>query len=144
MKRSDKIKKLISRIEWFLKEEKVSDTGGYAPVDPKEILEIYEIFNAIARLKYIADCDNDIPIDIDVLDRTRFEGSVGDIPLPYMHKAKTDEEIDEIIALASCNAISAMTRLNQIIRCRKDYITHIAETAAKEKARQQRKAQVPA
>jgi len=144
MKRSEKINKLIARIEEFLRVEKVSETGGYAPVDSKEIQEIDEIFNVILELKFMADCDGDLPVEVDVLNRSVFETNTGDLPIPYMHKAKTVESIDEIISIACCNASSAMTRLNQIIRCRKDYVTRIAENDAKEKERQQRKAKVPA
>ena len=131
MSRSQKINKLLARISRFLKVRKVSDSGGWAPVETSEVTEMHQIFSAIAELKYQASGDGDIPVEIDVLDRTRFENLAGDLPLPYMHKAKTMEEVDNIIDRAACNAAMATERLYCLIRIKRYMPKQLADEEAR-------------
>ena len=119
-------KKLFEKIDEFLAVRKESSQGGgWAPVGPNEVEELYEIFKTIVDLKYETDADGDTPIDIDVLDRTRFEPHHSYLALPYMHKAKTVEDVDEIISSASCNANTAMSRLDSLLKSRKFEVARV-------------------
>jgi len=123
---------LFKRIDEFVKVRNESTRGGgYAEVDPKDVEELYGIFYNIVDLKYGEDADGDTPIDINILDRTRFEPRCGDLPVPYTHKAKTVEEYDEILDRAICNAGSAMDRVSRIMKIRWHEVRRLAEEAAK-------------
>jgi hypothetical protein len=89
-------------------------------VGTEDVIEMEKIFNEIISLKYAADADGDVPICIDIVDRTRFEKPVGNLPIPYHHKVRTTKEFDEIVERACSNARSAMGMLDLLICLRKN------------------------
>jgi hypothetical protein len=75
---------LNRRIEAFLKNKKESN-GGYAPVEPKEVEDLYAIVHALIGLKYETDPDGDLPIHVILTDRTRYERPLA-LPIRHTHK----------------------------------------------------------
>jgi predicted Co/Zn/Cd cation transporter (cation efflux family) len=56
--------------------------------------------------KFGVDQDGDCPVNMTFVDRTKFE-SLQYVPVPYSHKAKTEEEWDEILRAVSLNLTMA-------------------------------------
>ena len=77
-------KRLLARIDAFLKERKKSD-GGYAPVTDDEMGQLRTIIDGLIALKYEEDPDGDHPVDVILTDRTRFERPMH-LPVRYAHK----------------------------------------------------------
>lgn len=114
---------LLVMITAFLDERKRSD-GGYAPVDPKEVEQLEAIVGGLVSLKYGADADGDHPVEVSIVDRTRFERSHY-FAIPYTHKAEKGREVevlDEAIDLAATNVNIAAGKLDILIQCRRHQV----------------------
>lgn len=79
-------KKLMKKIDDFMKDKRKSN-GGYAEVRDKDIIKLSEIIREICEAKYEKDPDGDIPINWDILDRTKYE-PLDLLQVPYSHKDK--------------------------------------------------------
>lgn len=87
----DEVVKLIT--DWAI-DQKVSK-GGYAPVELQEIHDLNYIILKLLELKYERDPDGDLPVDFELVDRTRhynpFFNSFGQ--LEYPSNARNNEGI---------------------------------------------------
>ncbi len=100
---------LIAKLRDFLSERSVS-SGGWAPVGEKDMVNFREIVGMIVSLKYAKDPDGDLPVQVILVDRTKFEG-VGAFPIRYSSRATTEEEMFDILRTLSLNASMAVARL---------------------------------
>ena len=119
----DKVKfgKLVGK---FLEHRSESD-GGWAPVGDNDIDDLRAIVDMLIQAKYEQDPDGDIPIDIKILDRTKYESSYY-FPILYSHRDYDDEELQYRIledlafnASAASEALSRHTKLMKSIRYQK-------------------------
>lgn len=109
---------LLARVEEFGR-ERVPSTGGWAPVKPEEVSELAGILNDVIAAKYDPDPDGDLPINFQLVDRTRFERAHFFL-IPYTHGAKTPAEYDAAIDEAMGNLKMAADKLNILFACRKE------------------------
>lgn len=65
-------------------------------------------------MKFGTDCDGDVPIEVEIIDRTRFE-RVHSIPLPYSFDAGNEKLLD-ILYLAIGNVMSATQRVDSLMK----------------------------
>lgn len=69
-------------IDKFAKDRRLADGGGWAPVHDEDLDQLHCILNALLVLKFQRDCDGDLPINFEIIDRTKFEPSHF-MPVPY-------------------------------------------------------------
>ena len=96
-------------IQEFLKDTRHSD-GGWAPVEPQDMEQLYAITQSLIVAKWGADADGDRPVEHALVDRTRYEGNHY-FDLPYWHKAQSEQECMEILRTYVLNAQIANDRL---------------------------------
>jgi len=78
-------KALNGLIDKFLAEKRVSD-GGWAPVTEQDLRQLCSLMDRIIRMKWGKDPDGDLPIELEVVDRTRFQ-RMHYAPVPYEQDA---------------------------------------------------------
>ncbi len=110
---------LLKHLELFLQTPRATETGDWPIIYPGEVRKLQEIVEEIIELKFGRDDGMDLPIDVDLLDRTRFDCHAGRIPLKYTYKAETPEDLDDIIESATCNAMSSMEKLSAAIKIKR-------------------------
>lgn len=115
-------KSLNAMIKEFLKYRSKSKNSGWAEVAEGDIDKLYAIVLRILEMKYEKDCDNSLPVEVDFVDRTRFE-RLHHFLIPYEHMAKSNDERMEILSRLNSNVQSAVSALNQHIRML-DHIRH--------------------
>lgn len=109
--------KLLERISKFLEERKESDCDGWAPVAFEEMKDLCGIVEDMIRMKWEADADGDVPVEFDLVDRTRFERSHFR-PQPYEHKAETLDAKDDCLDIALLNMHMAVDKVNTLWKIR--------------------------
>lgn len=114
-----RLKALLARIEAFSNAEKAATPGGgYAPVNQTEIEELASILRDMIALKYQADADGDVPVEFQIVDRTRFERTHF-FAIPYTHDAKRAADYEEAITDAMTNVSIATQKLRVLLDCRR-------------------------
>ena len=109
-----KVKALLKDVESFIERQSLCDeNSGWPKVDAKDWVVLSLIIGRLIALKWQDDCDGDRPVEFKLRDRTKYE-SGWELALPYLHKAKTEAEEQEILSRAMTNAHSAMERLNRL------------------------------
>lgn len=108
-------KSLKTMLDEFLKHRSKSKNGEWAEVAEGDIKKLYGIVIKILEMKYERDSDNALPVEVDLIDRTRFE-RLHHIPIPYEHKATSDEERIEILTRLNSNAQIAVNALDRHIK----------------------------
>ncbi|KWT98056.1 MULTISPECIES: hypothetical protein [unclassified Variovorax] len=98
---------LLRRIDAFLKTKKKSD-GGFAPVDPKEMEDLYAIVRGLIEVKYEEDPDGDVPVEVILTDRTRFERPLH-FPVQYAHKP-VDGKSEFDLHLTAASSYGALSK----------------------------------
>jgi hypothetical protein len=126
--RKNKRLRLQRMLDRFLEDESPVENNGWAKVTSGDLQEISEIFHTILVLKFERDCDGDLPVEFDLTDRTCCERRHC-YPLPYHHKASTEEELDDIISTAAANAKVASERLDLLLRLRKYELERIRKSS---------------
>lgn len=81
---------LHDAIDAFIDVHKDADYGDYANVDPTEIDELHKIVYSIVDLKYDTDCDGDSPIQVVILDKTRYRFIIDPFYLFVEHFGSND------------------------------------------------------
>lgn len=76
---------ISERITAFLAGGQTRSDGGFAPVTPKELEQLHDIIGALIAAKYEADPDGDLPVEVILTDRTRYERPFTSA-IPYTHK----------------------------------------------------------
>jgi hypothetical protein len=93
--------------------------GGYAPVDQHDGQKLADIFRLILELKYDRDPDGALPIELDIVDRTRFQ-RMHFFKLQNIDMFDPDEvseiQIMEGLGLRSANAKMATGELDTYIQ----------------------------
>jgi len=82
---------LTTRMNEFLK-VRVLSHGGYAPVSEADLKALAQLIRDLIGLKWGADPDGDVPVEVDLVDRTRFE-RLHFWPMPYTHKGDDANEM---------------------------------------------------
>ena len=65
---------IIQAIKQFLAEHRASD-GGYAEVKAEDMRRLHELIALLLDEKFERDSDGDFPVDVTIIDRTRYRGS---------------------------------------------------------------------
>jgi hypothetical protein len=111
-----KAKKMIDD---FCATPSFSDGGSWSPVGERDIHQLYAIVEAIIQAKYGPDASNDLPINFDCVDRTRF-APLHYQPVPYIHKVPLDETGDkarlEILDTLMYNLRNATSALGDFMK----------------------------
>lgn len=110
-----KKKTLKAMLDDFMKTRSKCDGSGWAPVAEDDIEKLGKIILRILEEKYERDCDGSIPVEFDLVDRTRFE-RMHYFKIPYEHKAKTNDERMRILSLLNSNVHNAARALDQHVR----------------------------
>ena len=112
----DDMKKSLNKmLAEFLKHRSKSKRGGWAEVAEGDVEKLYSIIIRILEMKYQRDCDNSLPVEVGLVDRTKFERSHY-LNIPYEHLAKSDEERMEILSLLNTNARIASNGLDRHVK----------------------------
>jgi hypothetical protein len=113
-------KKLADKIDKFLEIRNISNNDDYSSCSKDDIQTLYEIFNDIINAKF----DRDYPIELSIINKTTHE-SIRYLPIRYMHKTTTEDEINDIIEIAGVNVSIASEKLNQLLKIRKYQIERV-------------------
>ena len=108
-------KSLNKMLAEFLKHRSKSKNGCWAEVSEGDVEKLYSIIVRILEMKYQRDCDNSLPVEVDLVDRTKFERSHY-FKIPYEHLAKSDEERMEILSLLNTNSRIASGGLDRHVK----------------------------
>lgn len=108
-------KSLKTMLAEFLKHRSKCKNSGWAEVAEGDIKQLYAIVLKILEMKYERDCDNSLPVEVDFVDRTKFERSHYFF-IPYEHMAKSNDERMEILSLLSSNSRLAVEALANHIK----------------------------
>ena len=93
---------LHDMLEKFLSTQSKSD-GGWAAVSYEDMENLYDIFHKIIEMKYEVDADGDVPVQVKLVDRTKFQ-KLPYLPLPLMGGyPKSAEEFQDALRYASSN-----------------------------------------
>jgi hypothetical protein len=85
-------------------------------LDRDKLNEFHEEISKLAREKFGQDCDGDVPVDIVVVDRTRYE-RMHYFHIPYDSKISTPEEWDDRLRAIVTNLEMATSDMNRWHRC---------------------------
>lgn len=85
-------------------------------LDRDKVGAFYEKVRAMAVKEFGEDCDGDIPLDIDITDRTRFE-RLHFLTIPYDDKVKGPEEQALLIQRLLANLKIASDHVDRFFRC---------------------------
>jgi len=105
---------LLAKIQFFLESPRQSD-GGWAPVEKQDMIQLSDIIQALISAKWQPDADGDLPVEVGIVDRTRYEPQPG-IAVRYFHKAQSDAERMDIIRQHMLNVRAASSRLDAVLR----------------------------
>ena len=86
-------------------------------LDEKKVGEFWDKCYELAGKTFELDCDGDLPVQVKVLDRTRFQPSHY-LPIPYDHKAASIKELNEIGDRLTKNVQIAIEALQSYYQCR--------------------------
>ena len=105
--RQPAVEKINKAIATFLAERRESD-GGYAPIINNDLEQLYAIIRLLIVEKFQADPDGDRPIDVHLVDRTKYWPN-SYLDVEYSHNAKTDDDMQHILETVLCNLNIALT-----------------------------------
>lgn len=108
-------KRLEKKIDKWLAERRKSEGGGWAAITDADINGLYEIIYSLVEAKCQKDADGDTPIQVKIIDRTRYE-SMHYRPIPYIHEAKTDDQQQDILLTLVGNLSTATDRVQDFLR----------------------------
>lgn len=111
-------KNLAEKINKFLEIRNISNNDDYSTCSKKDLEDLYEIFCDIIDAKFDKNCYGDYPVSLSIIPRITHE-PLSYIPIRYIHKAKSEDEINDIIEMAGINVSIASDKLNQLLRVRK-------------------------
>lgn len=80
-----------------------------------------------AKVKFGIDADGDCPVDILFIDRTKYE-PIHWWLVPYEHKAKTTEELDEVETAVANNLETALSKYQRFLMLKKNIRRRPART----------------
>lgn len=100
---TDQVQKddFLRKLSRFLEERK-DGKGSWAPVTREEVTEMYNLLYEMLGLKYAEDCDGDLPIQIKIIDRTKFQ-SLHFFPMPHLPLDSNLAQVHEYLGLAQTN-----------------------------------------
>ena len=78
-------KELVALIEKFLAERTESEDSGYAKVTYEDMKHLSNIVYKVIEAKWGRDADGDLPVNYDLIDRTRYQ-RLWWTKVPYHHK----------------------------------------------------------
>lgn len=102
-------KDLLNKLSRFLDDQK-DGNGSYAPVTKEEITELYNMFYEVLSLKYLEDCDGDLPIQLKIIDKTKYQ-SLKFFPVPHLGLNAKLEEVEEYLSFAHTNLSMATEQI---------------------------------
>jgi hypothetical protein len=102
--------RLLSKISSFLEVREVNETSSHTPVEDSEIKELYDIFYDIVMQKYDQDCDGDLPVQVRIIDKTKYSSN-NFFPVPHLSTEASLPEIQEYLRYASTNVSMAQEQI---------------------------------
>jgi hypothetical protein len=108
--------KLSSAIEQFLSEKREIVDGGWAEVRDEDVSQLYDIVYLLVKEKFAPDCDGDRPIDVTIIDRTKFRGMAFQ-PVPYHRSDNT--LTDAVLEDHLSNLTIALNDVTNLLRIRR-------------------------
>jgi hypothetical protein len=108
-----KNKDLHDKLDDFLEQRRLS-SGGWAEITSQDVVDLKHLISDVIEAKCEADPDGDRPINVIVVDRTRFE-PMHFFPVEY-DDDKTKEEKQEILNRHLANLSIAMSRVDNAMR----------------------------
>lgn len=119
---------LLERISRFLDERK-DGKGNYAPVTDQELTKLYNIFYGLLGLKYAEDCDGDLPIQVKIIDKTKYQ-SLHFFPVPHLGLGSNLKEVEKYTSLAYTNLSMAEEQM-RLASVHLKFLVEDQETQAK-------------
>ena len=108
---------LFSKLEDFLKTRKTSD-GGYADVADDEMSQLVDIVRDVLELKYERDPDGDMPVEFQLVDRTRYQAPlfmpVRRTDKPYKNESEMDLRLQAIDRYGSIASWAVQMQAHQV------------------------------
>lgn len=101
-------------------------------LDADKVRTFWDKLYKLAEQEFERDCDGDLPIQIQVIDRTRFMPDHY-FRIPYTHKAETSKELVEIGGYLMDNVKSAIEALQQFYRAKEYEERRIQQEAERRK-----------
>lgn len=133
----DPREELQKAIDLFLANRRESDSGGYAPVLNRDIELLHHIIEKLVELKFQPDCDNDYPIEWDVIDRNTHHRSHF-FPIPYYHQVRDLKGVEKAeLQLEYHTAV--MTNFNMAQSWLDQYMRGIQDALRDERKKHQKK-----
>ena len=106
-------------LDEFLAERHESDQGSWAPVNNEDVDNLNHIISTIIEQKWAADQDGDRPIDVTIIDRTKYE-PLHHFALPYLYKIEDSDSLDEYTRRAFHNVSCAMEALERAMKMKQN------------------------
>lgn len=103
----------IETIKEFINNPIEDNPSGWPHVNEKDISSLFNIFLGIIEFHFPRDIDGDLPIEFEIIDRTKYEGNHF-FKIPYLHKNDFDLYFDKV----ATNASIAINKLNFAIQQR--------------------------
>lgn len=89
-------KRLAKKIEAFLSERRRSEHGEWADISNDDITDLWKIVNMLIAHKCQPDMEGGYPIQVQLVNRQTHE-AMHYVPVRYLHKAKSNQEVLEIL-----------------------------------------------
>lgn len=94
-------------------------SARHGQVTTEKLAELYQRVDAIAEELFDRDEDGDLPVEIQLVDRTRHESIAGLIPVPYLVHAETAADFDEIMRALLHNLGRCTRDIEKLLQVRK-------------------------
>lgn len=105
----------LDRVKQFVENQSVSLDGGWPVVTEADMKEMNELVQKLIELRFDEDCDGDLPVRFQIIDRTRYE-AMHYYPLKHEHQAESMEDFMRIMHMAQMNLSIAHDDFNRLWR----------------------------
>lgn len=107
---------VINKVMAYLapNERRDSSGGDYASVKEGDVHALWDIIREILYVKFEEDCDGDIPIEVDIVNRNECYSKHYEA-VPYSHKAETEDDRMRILRIVQLNASIANRDLDKYV-----------------------------
>lgn len=99
-----------------------SESHAWHPsqVTTTKLSQLYKRIDAVLEELFSRDEDGDFPVEVRLVNRTLHETMAGYLPVPYLYRAETQDDFDEIMRSLLSNIGRSTRDLERVIQARKD------------------------